>query len=180
MVLEKQLLDEHKELHHPVDPRTKFFNLTFSNGDNVKRQGFTKSGDEFLDEYNQHEEEITVKIIKFLHENPQLFRKIRFLQRKNKVFNSEKIPELDKLRKIKKDIIEKSRAYPKSPKVGNPDWLKNTDEEYQKMYADRGIKALSVRASMIKGEFPEITNEELNRAMIILSEGYRQAKIEGK
>lgn len=61
--------------------------------------------DEFLKGYDSVDEEVTITIMEHLHRNPHLFRKIRFLQRKNKALNIDDVPELDKLKKIKRDVV---------------------------------------------------------------------------
>lgn len=44
-----------------------------------------KTDDEFILGYDSADEEVTYTIMDYLHKNPHLFKKIRFLQRNNKV-----------------------------------------------------------------------------------------------
>lgn len=66
--------------------------------------------DSFLQNYDEIDEEVTLTLLEYLHKNPHLFRKIRFLQKRNKAINSSNLPELEKLR-----IIEGKVVSPHSP-----------------------------------------------------------------
>lgn len=71
-------------------------------------QSFLKhntSNDEFLKGFDEQDEEVTLKLVQYLHKNPQIFGKIRVLQRKNKVLNPEEHPEIRKLQVIKQNIV---------------------------------------------------------------------------
>lgn len=61
--------------------------------------------DDYFEDYDSTEEEVTLKIVEYLHENPHLFRKIRFLQRDNKSLDPEEIPELRRLQILKQHIV---------------------------------------------------------------------------
>ena len=93
---EEELIQEYNQ-NNTVAPNLNQRNLNFMKEGN--------SDISFLNEYDSTEEEITVKIIEYLYDNPHLFRKIRFLQRNNKILNLEEIPESKKLSEIKSMII---------------------------------------------------------------------------
>jgi hypothetical protein len=66
---------------------------------------FHEDFDDFLKGYDTADEEVCLTYTEYLHKNPHLFRKIRFLQRENKIMNMDDLPELQKLQQLKKNIV---------------------------------------------------------------------------
>lgn len=67
--------------------------------------------DEFLVKYDEVDDELTGRILEYLHENPHLFRKLKFFQRNNKVFNTKEVPELESLRNLKNEVVSALYLY---------------------------------------------------------------------
>ena len=183
VIIEKNLMDQHKDAQDPSINRLHINNLAFVNSKAASNDQFSDNRDnedEYLAQFDEQEEEILSKIIKFLHEHPYLFRKIRFLQRNNK------IPELSRLHRIKSEIISKQNRIRNSSKKRRgppkevPEWVKDTDEDFQKMYEKRGIKALNQKSGLVRDNLADVSSYEITQAMNILIEGYKRAKIENK
>lgn len=93
---------------------------------------FFENHNDFLEKYDEVDEEITLTIVEYLHLNPYLFRKIRFLQRDNKALNEQTLPEMAKLRALQKRVVSLHYLIPKQEKISKesfiapPIWVENT------------------------------------------------------
>lgn len=98
--LENELLDKHFERDtHRSSARKEV-------SDRTSKKSQSKDEDnDYFEGYDSTEEVVTLKIVEHLHENPHLFRKIRFLQRDNKSLNLEDVPELRRLQILKENIV---------------------------------------------------------------------------
>ena len=165
-LIEEEMIEEYANKNNiNSDLNTKNLNFMKETGSDIA----------FLNEYDSTEEEITVKLVEYLYDNPHLFRKIRFLQRNNKVLNLEEIPESKKLSEIKSMIINSKSGdhYDNS----SLKWLRNTDKEFQETYGKRADDVLQAKSRLRSGEIrnlDKINIEELENAMTVLVEGYKR------
>lgn len=121
--LEHELLDEHSKANMPMNKNLDHDKLKFSSTyknrshinynefDEEVKDDFTEqiilqeSLEGFLKGYDTADEEVCLTYTEYLHKNPHLFRKIRFLQRENKIMNMNDLPELQKLQKLKQIVV---------------------------------------------------------------------------
>jgi hypothetical protein len=103
-VAERDMMNEYFDKNMPMNRDMNPNNLKFSPTYKSNLKG-NSSSDEFLKGFDEQDEEITLKLVQYLHKNPLLFAKIRVLQRKNKILNPEEQPEIRRLQVIKQNIV---------------------------------------------------------------------------
>lgn len=164
---EEQLIDDVTN-----DKESGFTNYERRNLDFVKGQS---SEDPFLEGYDSTEEEITRNIIEYLYEHPYMFKKIRVLQKNNKILNIDEIPDIKRLHEIKAKIMNDKE----SNQMSSLNWVKNTDQEFQEKFGSRADDIINKRNNLDdidSRNMRDVNVEEIETAMEILVEGYRRVK----
>ena len=103
---EHEVLEEHYRENLPMNRDLSHKKLKFSpTYENEYAGKYEKTTGDFLSGYDSTDYEVTMAYMEYLHTNPYVFRKIRFLQRENKMMSVDNLPELDRLRQIKTNIV---------------------------------------------------------------------------